>query len=75
MQITIMDKCLGCLASKVDATKDESVKPEDVPVVRNFMDVFPKELPGLPLDLIISSRSNYYLEHTSIRGTILNDTR
>jgi hypothetical protein len=28
----------------------EGVKPEDISVVREFTDVFPNDLPGMPLD-------------------------
>ena len=39
--------CKGYLAHVVDARSDE-VRLEDVPVVREFLDVFPDDLPGLP---------------------------
>ncbi|CAN6677011.1 unnamed protein product [Malus baccata var. baccata] len=39
--------CVGFLAHVV--VKDEpSLRPEDVPVVKDFVDVFPDDLPGLP---------------------------
>ena len=41
--------CTGYLAYVVDVSK-ESLKVEDIPVVREFSDVFPEELPGLPPD-------------------------
>ncbi|XP_059655005.1 uncharacterized protein LOC132301793 [Cornus florida] len=41
--------CQGYLAYVVD-TKNKDVTFESVPVVREFTDVFPKELPGLPMD-------------------------
>jgi hypothetical protein len=28
----------------------KEVRIEDIPIVREFQDVFPKELPGMPLD-------------------------
>ncbi|XP_070032056.1 uncharacterized protein [Nicotiana tomentosiformis] len=40
--------CLGLLAI-VNDTRKETVSIENVPVVREFSDVFPKDLPGLPL--------------------------
>ena len=40
--------CIGFLASVVDKTKEIDSSPEDVPVVREYIEVFPKELPGLP---------------------------
>ncbi|KAJ9189955.1 hypothetical protein P3X46_001199, partial [Hevea brasiliensis] len=41
--------CQGYLALVRD-TSVEGVNKENVPVVREFMDVFPEELPGLPLE-------------------------
>ncbi|KAL5553968.1 hypothetical protein UlMin_041370 [Ulmus minor] len=42
--------CVGYLAHIVDTTIDAILKPEDVHVVRNFLEVFPEDLPGLPPD-------------------------
>ena len=39
--------CKGYLAHVVD-TRSDAVRLEDVPVVREFLDVFPDDLPGLP---------------------------
>ena len=39
--------CKGYLAHVVD-TRSSEVRLEDVPVVRDFLDVFPHDLPGLP---------------------------
>ena len=39
--------CKGYLAQVVD-TRSDAVRLEDVPVVREFLDVFPDDLPGLP---------------------------
>ncbi|XP_075096222.1 uncharacterized protein LOC107778573 [Nicotiana tabacum] len=39
--------CLGLLAI-VNDTRNETVSIENVPVVREFSDVFPEDLPGLP---------------------------
>ncbi|KAL5537507.1 hypothetical protein UlMin_045604 [Ulmus minor] len=50
----ISSGCTGYLASVEDTTKEEKAKPEDIPIVRNFVDVFPEELPGLPPDWAIS---------------------
>uniref|UniRef100_A0A2N9GE10 RNA-directed DNA polymerase n=1 Tax=Fagus sylvatica TaxID=28930 RepID=A0A2N9GE10_FAGSY len=41
--------CQGFLASVVDLQKKE-LEIEDIPVVREFPDVFPEDLPGLPPD-------------------------
>ncbi|KAL5545744.1 hypothetical protein UlMin_005431 [Ulmus minor] len=40
--------CTGYLAAVVDTTKKAKVKLNEVPVVKEFVDVFPEELPGLP---------------------------
>ena len=50
----IINGCMGYLASIVDTTKEEKANPEDIPIVRNFVDVFPEELPSLPPDRVIS---------------------
>ena len=42
--------CIGYLASVVDVLIEQKVKPEDVHVVNEFVDVFPKDLPGIPPD-------------------------
>ena len=42
--------CVGFLVSIVDTTKRDKVKLEEVPVVNEFIDVFPKDLPGIPAD-------------------------
>ena len=42
--------CAGYLASVVDTAKATKPQPQDIPVVRNFLDVFPEDLPGLPPD-------------------------
>ncbi|XP_070022531.1 uncharacterized protein [Nicotiana sylvestris] len=39
--------CL-CLLAIVNDTRKETVSIENVPIVREFSDVFPKDLPGLP---------------------------
>ncbi|KAL5547192.1 hypothetical protein UlMin_006879 [Ulmus minor] len=42
--------CVGYLAYVVNTTIDAILKPEDVHVVKNFLEVFPEDLPGLPPD-------------------------
>ena len=42
--------CMGFLASIYDESKEKNLSPEDVPVVREYISVFPKDLPGLPPD-------------------------
>lgn len=39
--------CLGYLAHVID-TRDNGLRLEDIPVVREFPDVFLEDLPGLP---------------------------
>ncbi|KAL5567930.1 hypothetical protein UlMin_024505 [Ulmus minor] len=46
--------CQGYLATVVDTTHEEKFKPEEIAVVREFLDVFPAELPGIPPDRDIS---------------------
>ena len=42
--------CKGFLASILDPSKETELTPEDVPVVREYVSVFLRDLPGLPLD-------------------------
>ncbi|KAL5538416.1 hypothetical protein UlMin_046127 [Ulmus minor] len=42
--------CVGYLTHIVDTTVDATLKPEDVHVVKNFLEVFPEDLSGLPPD-------------------------
>ena len=42
--------CIGYLASVVDAELEQKLEPKNVPVVLEFLEVFPEELPGLPPD-------------------------
>ena len=43
----LLKKCPAFLAHIVDKSKEEK-KIQDIPVVRDFLDVFPEDLPGLP---------------------------
>ncbi|MCV5003202.1 hypothetical protein OFM39_26420, partial [Escherichia coli] len=38
------------MANIVDRTKERETVPEDIPVVREYLSVFPNDLPGLPPD-------------------------
>ncbi|XP_060961016.1 uncharacterized protein LOC133031515 [Cannabis sativa] len=53
----LRDGCVGFLAVVVDSSKPVLLGPEEVKVVKEFLDVFPEELPGLPpqreIDFII----------------------
>ena len=42
--------CAGYLARVIDVTKAAKPKRQDIPVMRDFIDVFPEDLPGLPPD-------------------------
>ena len=42
--------CTGYLAAVVDMTKKGKDELSNVPVVNEFVSVFPEELPGLPPD-------------------------
>ena len=46
-QRMLSNGCMGFLASVVDKTMEKELNPSDVPVVREYMEVFPEELPGL----------------------------
>ncbi|KAL5571846.1 hypothetical protein UlMin_021443 [Ulmus minor] len=46
--------CQGFLATVVDTTHEEKLKPEKIAVVREFPDVFPEDLPGIPPEREIS---------------------
>ncbi|KAL5556076.1 hypothetical protein UlMin_038312 [Ulmus minor] len=46
----IADGCTGFLASVLDTTKKGKDELKDVPVVNEFVSVFPEDLPGLPPD-------------------------
>ncbi|XP_062118422.1 uncharacterized protein LOC133832047 [Humulus lupulus] len=42
--------CTGYLAMICDASKEKLARPEDVHIVREFMEVFPEDFPGIPPD-------------------------
>ena len=42
--------CVAYLACVVDTIIEQKSKPKDIPVVNEFLDVVPKDLPGVPLD-------------------------
>ena len=44
----LLSGCQGYLATVVDTTHVEKIKPEEITVVQEFSDVFPEELPGIP---------------------------
>ncbi|XP_060959262.1 uncharacterized protein LOC133030512 [Cannabis sativa] len=44
----LRSECVGFLAVVVDFSKPVLLGPEEVKVVKEFLDVFPEELPGLP---------------------------
>ena len=40
--------CQGYLANMVDKEQEVELAPEDIPIIKEYVDVFPKDLPGLP---------------------------
>ena len=63
--------CACFLASIVDTSKKEKAKLEDVSVVNEFVDVYPKNLLGLPPNQEVTFKLNYYWEwHQSPRHRI-----
>ena len=50
----LLSGCQGFLETVMDTTHVEKSKLEDITVVREFSDVFPKELPSIPPDREIS---------------------
>ena len=42
--------CAGYVASVVDIAKATKPQSQDIPIARNFLDVFPYDLPRLPPD-------------------------
>ena len=40
----LSNRCIGFLASAVDKSMEKELDPSDVPVVREFMEIFPEEL-------------------------------
>ena len=62
----LLSGCQGFLASVVDTTQVEKSKYEDILIVRDFLDVFPKEFPGLPPDRAISFEIELLLGTTPV---------
>ena len=46
--------CQEYLAYMVDKDQKVELTPGDVPIIKEYMDVFPKDLPGLPTEREIS---------------------
>ncbi|KAL5583180.1 hypothetical protein UlMin_015624 [Ulmus minor] len=42
--------CMGYLVNMLDTTMKLTTQPDDVPIVKEFLDVFPEDLPGIPPD-------------------------
>ena len=55
----------GYLAYVLD-TRKEVLKLDDIPVVKEFPDVFPKDLPGIPIDREIECSIDLLLETSPI---------
>ena len=45
--------CHGYIANIRDETKEVKLQPTEVPIVRNYLTVFPKDLPGLLPERVI----------------------
>ena len=43
-------ECYGYLANIVDKTKEDKIGPKDIPIVREYLMVFPEDLTSLPPD-------------------------
>ena len=57
---------MGYLVSVVDTSLEQQLKLEDIPVVRNFLYIFPDNLPGLPPDREIEFAIDLILGTTPI---------
>ena len=55
-QRMLLNGCMGFLVSVVDKTMEKELNPSDVPVVREYVEVFLEELPGLAPEREISVR-------------------
>ena len=58
----LLKRCVGYLATTIKVATEQS----DMHVVCRFLDVFPKELPGLPLDREIEFEIELLLGTTPI---------
>ena len=47
-QMMLANRCMSFLASVVDKSKEKKLDTTEVPVVREFVKIFPKELPSFP---------------------------
>ena len=57
--------CQGYLANMVDKEQETKLTPEDVPIIREYVDIFPEELPGLPPEREISFEIELLLPGTA----------
>ena len=44
----LCSRCIRFLANMVDPRKEMKLTSDNVPMVRDYVSVFPKDLPGLP---------------------------
>ena len=51
--------CVEYLANVIDMTKEVILEPKDVPVVREFLNVFLEDLPGLLVCVVLFLNNNY----------------
>ena len=47
-QKLLANGCHGFLANMVDKEQESELTPENVPIIREYVDIFPQDLPGLP---------------------------
>ena len=50
----LAEGCIVFLANMVDKTQETQNRPKEVPIVKEFIEVFPEDLPGLPPEREIS---------------------
>ncbi|XP_022861827.1 uncharacterized protein LOC111382169 [Olea europaea var. sylvestris] len=78
----LFNKCCHAYLAHVIDTSARKLKLEDIPVVKDFLDVFPKELPGLPPDrdmeftidpiprIVPISRAPYRMAPAELKGSV-----
>ena len=62
--------CVGFLASTVDKSQEEKVKGKNVLIVQEFLEVFPEDLPSLPLNREIDFEIELALGTKVLKGRI-----
>ena len=57
----LLQGCMGYLAHVVAKRMEEKLKIDDMPIIRDFLEVCPEDLPGLPPDREIKFEINLVL--------------